>query len=322
MPTDAIVALEQLRCITLKNTEARTEPYIWPVLVRIDDNTLATPELVTIDAPVLGNARIVIKDSMRAGDTAAIPGSVGMVRARFEDNLTTRRLVLVVALLEMDETPKSAMQAGFQAFSSELRAAIAENLFALSAADEEEEKRITEAIKKRVESRVRSATESGLSSWEKAKVVAGILNLDDAAGSASVSFGKDFLVSTPIALAFESKARFFGIESVTKYEIQGQLQVRPVLTDRCQVQVEAVNAAQAVVDGIEKEISNLQAQLRGEGDEPPLPKSYINDEIERLRDEELGPAMDELQAARAALQFCRDRLGVAVDPRGGGVATA
>jgi len=125
MPTDAIVLLEQLHCIKLLNTESRTEPYIWPALIRIDDNTIATPELVDLFAPVIGNARVVIKDSMRAGQTASIPSSVGILRARFDDNLMTRRLILVVALLENDETPRSAMEAGFRAFNSELRAAIA-----------------------------------------------------------------------------------------------------------------------------------------------------------------------------------------------------
>src|SRR5262245_52894939 len=148
MAIDAIVSLEQLRCITLQGIEARTEPYIWPALLRIDDNTIATNERVVIVTPVLGNARVVIKDNMRAGETATIPGSVGILRARLEDNLTVCRLILVVALLEMDETPKSAMQAGFQAFRSELRAQIAEYFIDLSLANEEEEKQIVEVIKK------------------------------------------------------------------------------------------------------------------------------------------------------------------------------
>ena len=315
MATDAIVLLEQLRCITLKNTESRTEPYIWPALIRIDDNTLATLELLDLVAPVLGNARVVIKDSMGAGETASIPGSVGILRARLEDNLTVRRLILVVALLEMDETPESAMQAGFRAFFSELRAAIAENLFALGNADEEEEQLIIDDIKKHVESRVRSAIENGLSGWEKAKVFAGILNLDDPSGSAFANFGKDFLAPTPITLSFEATRRILGvIESLSKYEIHGQLQLRPVVVERCQPQIDAVNAAQAVVNGIENEISALQSELQGGGDGPTLPKSFIIAEIKRLRAEELGPAMAALEEARRALQDCRNQRPPVADP--------
>ena len=103
MAIDALIVLESLSCIRLINQEQRTEPYIWPALIRIDDNTLNTPALVAITGPILGDARVVIKDSMRAGETASIPGSVGILRTRFEDHLTHRFLILVVALFEEDE---------------------------------------------------------------------------------------------------------------------------------------------------------------------------------------------------------------------------
>src|SRR5262245_28376897 len=125
MATDAILVLERLRCIRESDGTGHSEPYIWPVLLWIDDNTLATPSLVGVTAPGLGNARVVIKNDMRAGQIADIPTSVGDLRVRFDDGLTIRRLILAVALWEEDETPEAAMRAGFQAFSSELRAAIA-----------------------------------------------------------------------------------------------------------------------------------------------------------------------------------------------------
>lgn len=306
MATEAILSLEQLRCIKLQNTESRTEPYIWPVLIRVDDNTISTPQLVSVISPALGNARVVIKDSMRAGDVASIPLSVGTLRTRFDDNLSTRRLLLVVALLENDETPETAMRAGFQAFVSEVGLAIADNLLALSAANEDEEKALIDVIQKRVTGRVKAATENALTAWEKAKILAGILNLDDATGSAFTSFGKPSLVSAPVNLAFETKGSILGIPTQTRYEIQGRLQVKPVVVSRCQPQVNAVAAAQTAVHDIENEIAELQAQLHGQGDEPPLPKAFIVAEIRRIRQEELGPAMLALQQARAALQACRD----------------
>jgi hypothetical protein len=322
MATDAIVLLEQLHCLTLLNTETRTEPYIWPALVRIDDTTLATPDLVAMVTPLLGNARVVIKDSMRAGETASIPASVGILRTRFEDNLMTRRLILVVALLENDETPEDAMQDGFRAFNSELRAAIADNLFALSAADEEETKVITDQISERVAGRVRSAIENGLSAYEKAKVFAGILNLDDSIGSDFQSFGQDSLGSEAFTLHFEAKGKILGVfDTLSEYEIEGQLQIKRVIADRCQAQVNAVNAAQAVVNGIEAEIRELQDALRGEGEGSSLPKSFIIAEIKRIRAEELAPAVADLQAARAALKACRERLGTIVVSQTGGVLT-
>lgn len=327
MPSDAIVSLEQLRCLTLKNTESRTEPYIWPALLRIDDNTLATePNLMVLSAPLLGSARVVIKDSMRAGEVAAIPGSVGLLRTRFEDNLETRRLVLVVALFENDETPESAVRDGFRAFKDELPLAISERLFDLVAADEaedeEESDRITGEIRKRLEDRVRSAIRNGLSGFEKAKVLAGILNLDDPAGSTFKSFGKGGLGPTAITLTFEAKRRLLGqLESVSKFEIQGQLLLRRVIIDRCKSRVEAVNDAQSIVNGIQQEIESLQDQLQGQGDGPDLPKPFILQEIRRLREEELGPALEALEDARAALKACRDLPVLTQETRAGGVIT-
>jgi hypothetical protein len=322
MATDAILLLEQLHCLRLLNTETRTEPYIWPALLRVDDTTIATPDLVAMQTPVLGNARVVIKDSMRAGETASIPASVGILRTRFEDNLMTRRLILVVALLENDETPEDAMQAGFNAFNSELRAAIADNLFALAGADEEETKAIIAQVSERVAGQVRSAISNGLSAYEKAKVFAGILNLDDSIGNDFKSFGKDSLRPEAFTLHFKAQGKILGgIDTLSEYEIRGQLQIKPVVADRCQAQVNAVNAAQSVVNGIEAEIRALQDELSGGGDGPSLPKSFIIAEIKRIRTEELAPAVADLQAARAALKACREQSGRRFPPLSGGVLT-
>jgi hypothetical protein len=203
MATDAIIVLERLRCIRESDVTGGSEPYIWPALLWIDDNTLATPSLVGMTAPALGNARVVIKNDMRAGQIADIPTSVGVLRVRFEDGLSIRRLILAVAVWEEDETPEAAMRAGSQAFSSELRAAIADNLFALSQASGEELDAIIETIKTRAKDRVKSAIENGLTAWQKARVFLGTLNLDDIIGSDFRNFPD--LLPTPITLAFPFK---------------------------------------------------------------------------------------------------------------------
>jgi len=295
MATDAILNLERLRCIRESDGTGHSEPYIWPALLWIDDNTLAKPELVGVTDPALGNARIVIKSDMRAGQTADIPASVGRVlRVRLEDVMVFRRLILVVALWEEDETPEAAMRAGFQAFSRALRAAVADNLFALSQANEEEEKAIIETIKTRVRNRVRSAIENGLTGWQKARVLLGTLNLDDIINS-------DFkiipdLLATSITLTFRAG-------SSDDYEIQGNLQVLPVPVDDCQAQVNAVKAAKSVVDNIDVQIRTLQDELQHAS---PAEKPLIISEIRRLRREELPVAMAALEDARRALQTCRE----------------
>jgi hypothetical protein len=274
--------------------------------MRVDDTTIASGEIVALTAPALGSARRVIKDSMRAGQTADIPPVVGVLRTRFEDNLTTRRLLLVVTLLENDETPKAAMQAGFQAFVSELRAAVIENIFELSEAEGEALDALIKKINERVASSVKSAIKGGLSSWEKAKVLAGILDLDDAVGSAFTSFGSGALVPTTFTLTIESTLPLpFNFTSTQKYEIQGQLQLRPVTVDPCQAQVNAVNAAQAVVNDIDKQIQKLKDSL---GEASPADKEIIKLEIAELEDEILPPAQLALENALRALSSCRSRV--------------
>ena len=147
--------------------------------------------------------------------------------------------------------------------------------------------------------------------------------MDDYNGSDFESFGEDSLSPAAFTLHFEAKGNIVGaFETLSQYEIQGQLQVRPVTVDRCQGQVNGVNPAQAVVNGIEAEIRNLQDQLRGGGDEPPLPKAFIIAEIRRIRTEELAPAVAALEAARSALNTCCSMLSTNADPQPGGVASA
>jgi malonyl CoA-acyl carrier protein transacylase len=75
------------------------------------------------------------------------------------------------------------------------------------------------------------------------------------------------------------------------------------LVDPCQAQVNAVNAAQSVVTGINNQISKLQLQLQHAS---PDAKPDIIKEINRLRREELFPAQAALGDARRALQTCRE----------------
>ncbi len=141
-------------------------------------------------------------------------------------------------------------------------------------------------------------------------------------GSDFKSFGKDSLGPAAFTLHFEAKGKILGVfDTLSEYEIEGQLQIKSVVIDRCQAQVNGVNAAQAVVNGIEAEIRALQDQLKGGGDEPSLPKSFIIAEIRRIRAEELAPAVADLQAARAALKACREQLTTHATPQVGGVLT-
>ena len=192
------------------------------------------------------------------------------------------------------------MRAGFQAFSSELRAAVAEHLFDLFAASSEQQKEIIATIETRVRNRVASAIRDGLTAWEKARVLLGLLELDHSVGSAMSQLRE--LVPTPITLPFRFPHPVGPAGSELDIEIQGELQVQPVPVELCQAQVDAVNDALAIVDTIDVQIKSLQSELRHAA---PGEKPAIIAEIRRLKFEELPVAMATLQSARQALHACR-----------------
>ena len=336
MAIDAVVTLQQLRCMDLKNTESKTEPYIWPALIRVDDNTFSTSEThVDVVAPILEHARVVIKDDMQAGETARIPTSVGQLRTRFEDNLNFRRLHLIVALLESDETPQRAMRAGYMAFTSQLGIAIGERLLELRDANDEQTKEIVENITEDVEGRVRSAIKNGLTSGEKARVFFGTLNLDDTLGSNSLRLSEADETNNGRPLPDRLEARTFTLNfevtgpeipligrQFSKYEIRGRLEMRPVVIEQCQPQINGVMSAQSVVNTVESEIKRLQDQLAGKtAPDPELTKPEIHAEISRLRNEEMPVAEAALSRARQGLMFCRRRVALGVDTEAGGIKT-
>ncbi len=317
MPTEAIVTLQDLEVITLKNTEARVEPYIWPALIKVDTSTINSPDRRFVDVIAFSPsfASVVIKSSMRQGELAPIPALVSSLRTRFADNVSGKRLILIVTLLEMDETPKDAMRAGFQAYVSELRAAFKDEfpkLFqAESVKDEKGEKEITDRIKARIESKTRAAIKDALSFSDKASTEFGFLDHDDFVSSSVTKFGEGFFEvtpnQTPITLVFQAKGFLFDLPhlpTLVRYHIRARLEARPTVIDRCQSQVNAVRAAKAVVDDIEKEIKALQNIA-----EHQFPKGSNETEIERIRDEELTPALAELGKATTALQSCRSQQG-------------
>ena len=80
MSVNAVAFLETLRCIHEKDGSGHSEPYIWPALLAISPSGS-----VSITAPAVENARVVIKNDMRAGDVATIPTSVGEVGMQVDD---------------------------------------------------------------------------------------------------------------------------------------------------------------------------------------------------------------------------------------------
>ena len=233
-----------------------------------------TPELVGVTGPALGDARVVLKASMKAGEMATVPFPLGSLSTRFEDVSAIRYVLLVVALLEKDETPDKAMWAGCKAFEAELRAAVADNLLAIRQAmtdgDDAALQDIIDAIKARVKQRTKSATGDALTAWQKSRVFVGTLNLDD-------FIGADFYFSEPDPADFELSLK---TESASEeYKLTATMDVYTPTVDLCQGQVDGVKAAQGVVDGIEDLLAAAANELQHAA---PSQKATIVARITRL----------------------------------------
>lgn len=296
MATDTIVTLERLRCIRESDGTGHSEPYIWPVLVSIN----TTNGTVLTSNVALGNARIVIDHDMRAGQTVVIPNKVNTLRVRL-DQPQEFTFFLSVVLWENDETPEKALRAGFTAYTTELRAAIIANLLALREAqgDPVKEAAVRAVIEKRVNEAVEAAIKGALTTSEKLRIKLGTLNMDDVVGSDTENFGSPGAAGQvkPFTVAFSNKS---GSEV---YEIDGTLTVKPVLTNPCQAQVDAVRAAQAAINNINTEIKSLQEQLRHAS---PQEKPGLNKLIKEQR-ALLPGANKTLDQAKQALQQCQSQ---------------
>jgi len=193
MTTDRIVTLRELHAHKESDGSGGSEPYLWTCLV-----TIAQDLSVGGTPPAIGEARLVMAQGMRAGQTAPVPASVGVRRLRTEDGEDPRGLILVTALLENDETPLQAVEAGYLAFMSEVPSAIQDHLLLLNDPATRDEAR--SAIADQVAAAVDSAIRGALTTGQKIRVKLGLLNMDDAVDSAVQDLSG--AGSTPISLHF------------------------------------------------------------------------------------------------------------------------
>ncbi|HVL93156.1 MAG TPA: hypothetical protein VM264_07410 [Acidimicrobiales bacterium] len=308
MPVDAFVHLDTLRCIAEHDGNGHSEPYAWTVLLWVDDTTITSGELVGSSAPGNASARLVAKAGIRPGDAVAMPTAQRRFGHRFEDGLDRRQIAIVVALFEEDELPARAVRAGYDVFVDEVPRAVAD--FALSHGGnapetDAERQEVADAVRPKVESAIRGA----LSNFEKFQIAIGSLDVDDQIGFSAASAKVDD-GDRAFTLRFEKTVRLpppFNQEITNHYEIDGRFEFRlPPPPDRCQAEVEGLNAARAAVSGLQAQIAALQAELQSAS---PAEKPFLIAEIRRVRTEELPDALAALERATRALEQCRSRPG-------------
>jgi hypothetical protein len=93
-----------------------------------------------------------------------------------------------------------------------------------------------------------------------------------------------------------------GAGTPNEFQIQGRLDVREVVIDPCQSQVNAVRQAQTAVNDVNNQIKALQEELKKAS---PAEKPFLISEIKRVREEELPVVQDALGAALTRLSICR-----------------
>ena len=194
METMVSITLHNLDCIRESRGSDGSDPYIWPAMVWIDKDTATVGVLTPTDA------RTVIKSGMRAGQSAPIPASVGVLMRPFDDDLGNHVIILAVALWQHNDTPDNAAQAGFEAYSTSLRQAIADNLLALNTTDQAAQDAVIQTIKTDVKNAVASAISNSLSTFQKIEVWTGILTLDSIIDNSSTVFNN--IVPTSFSISF------------------------------------------------------------------------------------------------------------------------
>lgn len=271
-------------------------------MASVSNNSFAT----TPTAALLGESRRIRKNEMRAGETVSMDFPGQTLSATFDDTQSDRQLILVVALLEADDAPEGAIQAGYQAFLDELKLELGHNILALKAATEDEKNEIIAEIQRQVSEKVTSSIKGALTTGQKIKVKLGFLNMDDFMASQTRHFTD--LTPQDFTLRFEGTS---GDPRVTNqsvvlfpivYEIDGRVSVSAITVDPCQANVDAVAAAEAKVRGLHLQVQSLQHQLQSA---TPQQKPGIIAMIRRINEQDIPAAQQALEGAERMLQRCR-----------------
>ncbi|MEU1312251.1 hypothetical protein ABZ419_25615 [Streptomyces cinnamoneus] len=316
MPIDVFIHLDELRCIEEWDASGHSEPYIWDLAIWSDTSTRITSKGVgSMAINSTHGARNVVKSGMKAGDRSPLPSTHQGFRIPSLDNPdpdgVSRHVGIVVALWEADETPAATVRAAYGAFVVETPAQLGEFI--------RENGRLPRTpaeilpIVEAVRSAAFEAGQDTLSWWEKVQIGIGSMDLDDEIGVQGAFFSDDGqpnpLEDDSFTLQFVKVTEIlspFGQprEVRNRYELDGRLELRqPPAPDPCETQAERVRAAQRRLDSINGAIKGLQQQLHGGEDS----KAAILQEIRQIRDEEIPPAVAELEQAQNELKECRLR---------------
>ena len=319
MPDIASVTLTTLRCIqeSDRGGKSHSEPYIWPFMAAVSNNSFVT----TPTAAILSDSRKIIRNEMRAGQSATLDGPNNVLSTIYDDDQEGRTLILIVTLLEADDLPLSAVQAGYQAYLDELKKRVGLNLLILKEATDNNDAALLQetidGIKRQVTARVTDAISDHLSTWEKIQVGLGSLSPDDVMATAFAqfsgplpgSFTLDFVGTAGDKKAVLVPGGVFGpggfslrfVDVPIHYTLEGRVAIEPVVIDPCQAQIDSVQTAEQVVKSLQVMVQSLQQQL---GSATPQQKPGIIAMIRQINEHRIPEAQKNVTIARQALRFC------------------
>ena len=277
-----------LKTITCRSqTEGNgSEPYLWV--------NVLTASGTDLQFHAVSPARQDLAVNMKTGTSASIPAATGWWGMNFENDAEFNSLsavVLLIALMEHDETPLAAIQKGRQAFDAEIRSKI--NIGTLltirGAQSDADREAIIAPIRDSVRNKVTSAIGSVLSVWDLI-----FKDLDISLGFGFAAFEQPFKPLDPISIRIQSDGNIF--------DVSGELRVSVVRPEICELEREHLRQTKTKMGDLIDRIHFLQARL---GDASPVEKPWIIQQI-RKQQEELELATTEHEAATAALQRCID----------------
>ena len=281
----ASIRLDNLHCIA-ESDEGGSTPYLWFVLLLIDDDTIASGALV-VETGFTAGARMIIGRNVKTGDIVTIPAEIDRgYGARLRPGQTYRDLAVIAALWKQHDTPIDAMQAGYLTFLDGVRTAVAANLTELSSLDMSTRQSTIKKIQDALQPQIQGAIENALSTWDKLQIYVGLAQPDALIGSTSTSFTIEEQDSTPppFALGFPTDA--------PTYEISCRLRV---VADPCEDQLVRVLALQ-------QSIANTRGAMQELLSAPETSKT--EKQLEAL-DAELADLQAQLDTAQADLATCR-----------------
>jgi hypothetical protein len=339
MANEVIISLDKLNCISQSDVfGSPSEPYMWTFVAWLEENGSVHSRTQRFE-----DVRILIKDGIRPGNIVDIPFTVGKIHLKFQDIKKIKSIVVVLAILEENQTSENDAKDGLQEFNRILFELLDAPTIEIIRNLDIQIKRTAELLAIAIEeineaeiTRLQSVVQEFINNRKQllrpvsARVVARagdkmrtfIPPQDTFVGEIfSDSNGREGSVDNALSYVSLNRKDFpsqvipienQSIETVFQsdrnhYVINGRVIVKSVPNppiDLCRGQAQAVTLSKRKMDSIKSEIKSLQSELRNASSQN---KPRIRLEIEALENNDLEEAETQLKAANKALAECRNR---------------